>query len=297
MTGGGKERKEHIFSIPNAAVLYSGESIYADEHTYNKHSDRPHGDRLRSAWNGIKAGAKEAILNTIPDLPAGPIGNFINPLKQGYIDRYNAQRHTNFKDACKVDLPGVDSLYSVYAMSWGLTNPDITAVITGIAEDGKEALYGYEYKGKIEAADKIGKKILNKEAVTAGALTELMNGEIEKSGIKDVSTFLNAYLGSERFLYGAKGRKTVIGKDANGNPLFRYERPSKGEFFNLHLGHDWRYTVLDWGANAVKLVGIEAQRFYESEVEQVIKYRQDSYGSRNVGGAPNPFANGYRNAA
>jgi hypothetical protein len=293
MAGGAK-----LFSIPNAKALYSGESIYADKPSYNKHSDRPHSDRLQSLGAGIAAGIKEKVVSSIPDLPQGFLGAALNPIKEGYIERYNRDKHVNFNQAGKVDIPGINSLYSVYAMSWGLTNPDITAVLTKEDDDGKETLIAFEYKGMPVSPDKLSEKMLNTEAVTAGVLSELTNKEIEKSDMKDVNPVLKAYLGSEYFVYGAKGKRSAVKKDADGKMIFRYERPSRGEFFKYYLMNDATYTLLDWGLGAgTGLAGLERQKFNEGEIREVIKYTQQDYGTKNIGGAPNPFAAGYRKAA
>jgi hypothetical protein len=287
-----------LFRIPNAKVLYSGESIYSEKHSYNSHSDRPHSDRLQNLGAGIAAGIKEKVVSSIPDLPRGFLGAAFNPIKEGYIERYNRDKHVSFTQAGKVDIPGINSLYSVYAMSWGLTNPDITAVLTKEDDDGKETLVGFEYKGTPVSPDKLGEKLLNTEAVTAGVLSELTNKEIEKSDMKDVNPVLKAYLGSEYFIYGARGKRSVVKKDADGKAILRYERPSKGEFFKYYLTSDATYTLLDWGLGAgTGLLGLERQKFNEGEIKEVIKYTQNNYGNMNIGGAPNPFAAGYRKAA
>jgi hypothetical protein len=296
MAGGGKETKRHIFSIPNAAVLYSGESIYSDKPFYNSHSDRPHSDRVNHVGRGIAAGIKEKVLKYIPDLQPGILGAIVNPIKQGYIDKYNTAMHVNLRDAGKVSLPGINSLYSVYAMSWGLTNPDITAIITKEGDDGKEAFLGYEYNGAVVPPDKLGEKALNKEAVKAGVISELMNREIENSDVKDVNAFLSTYAGQEPFIYGARGKRSVLGKDKDGKMIFRYERPSRGEFLKYYLTNDVTYTLLDWAAGTgTSLLGVEEQMFYQGVANEVIKYTQKDYGNRNIGGAPNPFAASYMN--
>jgi hypothetical protein len=287
--------ERRLLKIPNSKVLYSSEDqIYGGGREY-----RPHSDRLNHIGRGITSGITERVLDAIPDLPQGIVGAFVNPIKEGYKERNNAIRHASFREAGKVGLPGINSLYSLYAMSWGLTNPDITAVITIEADDGKEALLGFEYKGGVISPDKIGKKLLNKEAITAGVMAELMNEETEKSDIKDVNVFKSKYVNSEPFVYGAKGKRSVVGKDKDGKIIFRYGRPSRGEFLKYYLTSDVTYTILDWATNLAgsTLPGIAGQRFYEGEVEEVIKYTQGDYGTKNIGGAPNPFAAGYRKAA
>ncbi|MFH0957007.1 MAG: hypothetical protein V1813_04065 [Candidatus Aenigmatarchaeota archaeon] len=291
------DNRERVALIPNAM-----ETLYSEEDMIHGKSEeyRPHNNFLKFLGGGIKAGIKENVLSSIPDFRMG-VGAYIDSAKHGYISKNNALRHANFRQAFKNNVPVlnkvVQNFYSLYATSWGLTNSDITAILTIDGGDGKEELHGFEYKGAIRSPDEMRDKMLNKEAINAGVIAELMNEEIETKGIRDIKDFIPLYANSEPFLYGAKGKRSLV-NDKDGKKVFRYERPSRGELFKYYLKNDLTYTILDTAIGlVVPLTELAKQGFYEDEVAKVIIGTQGGYGDRNIGGAPNPFAAGYRKAA
>ncbi len=263
--------------------------------------DRPHSERL-GALGGVAVNwAAEKIVRALPDAPTGNIiGETINGLKTGLTTRFNTKMHTNGLTAFENPIPGLRKIiqngWSMYHLCHGLTN--IGAAYTYLDSSGNEQLWQLQAPGSLPI--EVDKKGLgayaNRTSVRASSVNELMDFELEKSRVVDITQFPPKYMRSELWFIGRKGNRTAAGVTPSGDPVFRYERPSKWEFLEFFGRMDLMYSAVDCTIGHVEKAlpaGAAKQDFYEREVEGVIRSTLRHYGNTRDDGITNPFAGMY----
>ncbi len=263
--------------------------------------DRAHSERLGAVGGTAVNWAAEKFVRALPDAPTGNlIGETLNGFKFGLVTRFNTKKHTNGLKAFENPIPGLRKIFqngwSMYHLSNGITT--IGAAYT-VSKGGTEQPLSLQSPGSPPL--EIGKKGLdryaNGESIRANVVNELMDFELARSKVVDLNHFPPKYMQAELWFIGRKGKRTPTGTtDNDGNPIFKYERPSKKEYLKFFARMDFMYTAIDTTIGTVERAlpaGAAKQHFYEREVDSVIRSTIRHYGNMREDGNENPFKSLY----
>ncbi len=275
------------------------------------------GTRIGSIGKMIVNKVGEEIVKKIPDSSdVGILGGVYKSAKNGLRETLQAKKHKYGKDAFENPIPGLNKIvqngWSLYHLKDGLTTMDsVYTVERGGAEymiymqeDGESlstadlSYMADKVKGK-EAEVEMSlynslEKFKDDDSVEAGVYEELTDNDAKQT--MDKNRVPSEYRQAELWLFGKKGKRTVIGTASDGSKIIRYEKPSTADFLKYYGRMDLMYSALSMtAAPAEGILSNQAkENLYVSEAVNSIESTKRAYG-----GGANPLAphSIYRNVA
>lgn len=281
--------------IPNEKALYSEEDITHGERVY-----RPSSSRMKNFAKMLLNHAGEKIVNATPKASGDSLlAGIYNSMRGGAITTLNASRHDHGQEAFKNGIPGLKNIfqnfYSIYHLKDGITKidsiytrefggreyllaiqPDNEQIsVTDLQNEAADTA-GNEENLHRRIRDEVGKrKYADMNPINAGVYKELTDGGIYDKKVLDLSALTSQYSIAELWFFGKKGNKTTV---APG--IYKYERPSKADFFKFYGKMDLFYSAMGLTAKGAEKVLSDqaAQDIFKSEVGGSIMRTQKRYG-------------------